>query len=402
MREAMEGDLGMSTTTKKKSAMIVVTIALVAALAVTGTLMAGDLMRADSDIAGTAGDMPDFDIELLAVRDLNENGIIEGTDDVYEYDLPANGSTTILKAVPGASIPQLLRVYLSQDTDNNGGFARVKVETTVTLGAIGYEWDKGLESYYSRLAATVYTLRDGFILQDSEKWYYDMDPTAAEKTILDKIISDAVSADDFFKVENSQYKYFTFDDNDPDLIHPTIALPDAVTITGYLYYADSRTGQIRNPILITKSALEYPEQAAITALNSVTFPKMEKKDNFMERWLSFKTAGGTFDDLTHWYSSTEATDRNIDFTHLFKPSGTYLSADNYPLAGATFLIKYQAQAIQAAVNDTTSRTFGSEDNTTSVPVGTTTTAAMYFAKYDDYVAPTPSTDDSDEMDGSDG
>jgi hypothetical protein len=389
----------MGMAKKKKGAMIVVAIALVAALAVTGTLMTS---KSDSDsITMESQSALGFTVNLLG-RGINGHGEVDN-------NLPASNDVRAFDAIPGEKVPQYIKTYLSKDDDGYGGFVRLKVETTVTLGvigAIGEDWGEGgegLEGYYSRLVGMIRTLNDGkcFVPKKSSGedagwtsadagWYFELDPTDEEIEIIDEIIADAVDKDAFYKAKDKEGNLINYenvyDEDDPTKfigIKPLIAVPESVTLTGYMYYVDTRDGEDGSenqykdhPILINKWYVNegYQKGERPEPVEFFMLPKYEKTDDFMEKWTSFKNDDKGFDELI----TGNAMDQFVT-----ESKSKFTNADKFPLSGAIFALKYQSQAIQADTEDLQSigTTSAPNNQTKNVYVGKTNTAKSYFAEY---------------------
>jgi hypothetical protein len=352
---------------KKKGAMIVVAIALVAALAVTGTLMT---LTAQSDGGQTDdGESDAFGINLWVSKDLNGNGkidfepvTVEGQDENITFDETfqlANNETQTFDLVPGGFKQQIATVALTEDSVD--AYAAIKIETTINLrDPKELQWGVDLEDYYSKLAAVIYMLRNNtldpaktlFVPMDD--WYYKLAPTTSEAAIVNEIISDAMSQDDFYYGKEGKPKGYHWVEETQE-IELDMALPESVTLTGYLYYGENNGAELKT--LTTTSGDQG--NGMVQALNSVAFPAYQRTADFMDKWLEYSSNECDLTDFLVW---NDTAGKQINFSDFFTVTETinvgegenqtenrksyiFVSADRYPLMDTTLSVNYVARAI---------------------------------------------------------
>jgi hypothetical protein len=367
--------LGMSTT-KKKSAMIVVAIALVAALAVTGTLMTY-AFRDKSPISVKTMGTKGLEIYLTQYRDVDGDGTFEGavalgtattsTDDdgklIYVYSNPlyittaacrlpyyseyrvpvAESVVSEAKIVPGDFVPLPTSIYLAGD-ENINAFVRIKVKSTVTFGAIDANGDDNTsdlekEKYYSKVAAALFTLRDHIGIQngikntsDRNKWHFEFDLAPEEKIALNSIVG---------KNDSNEANMET---------------PESITLTGYIYYAKNNSSSGNMELVPLKPSNTMLYDTSIDFLNGVVFPAYQTRDdsdfNFLDEWAKYRTWYEGEDYLGRIIENVDPPNTDAFFDKVEDSTGeVYIDSDKYPLTGATIAIELMGQTIQTQSAD---------------------------------------------------
>jgi hypothetical protein len=350
----------MSTTTKKKKAMIVIAVALVAALAVTGTLMAS-FFKADTPLDWEDYQAGDLEVNLYEYRDIDGDGTIgqktiagETLEAPEEYYAPVNYTNyPVTDISAGGTFEKQMSIGLADDGVD--AYARIKTEAVIYFGVPygsneGYPssfnvtsssiyngWDENsaekkaydaaAKEYYSKFAAVLFTLRDGikaYSYQAEDEYYsgepnggwFEFDPTAAEEEMLNGILDGEIS-------------------------------PHRVTVTGYFYHG--------NPDGTDGKELSVIEGTGMAKTPKVLFHEFitkayQIKNNFMTNWNSILSDEyKDFDALMA--SDTDATDHILASTYFDTVTPTnnevYVSANDFPLTGKAFFLNYTGQAVEA-------------------------------------------------------
>jgi hypothetical protein len=363
MREAMEGDLGMSTTTKKKSAMIVVTIALVAALAVTGTLMDYFSESGGGVIWQQTGNL----------------GISLHSYDGEKY-VPVSTDPEFVPIIPGKYQSKMFSVKFAEDSSDS--YLRVKVTVAGYLNhpnsydyfvfkntdGMGDEelaaYNKKRADYFSRFAALIYTAKHGFffpnvtgsdgqpVVDDVTSRtkpiaWFEFDPNETQSTNISNILAG----------QNSSTVEVDKGSGEKESIS---VAPYSVSFDGYIYYGGDGDANTADQKKLGAHAPQH--EGYLTILSGYKLPAFLTKTDFLTTWdsindKSFAKFAGDGEGSVLWNQlfdlpskmSTNADEISVADQPKQELS-QYISADRYPLTGGyyNFYFKFTAQAIDSA------------------------------------------------------